>query len=71
MDTEVHEIDGWKVRLSRREGDTLRFRAEARDDQWHRYAEAFSAQAYDALAKISNKTGIDLQLLLRTFSVSW
>ncbi len=61
------EIDGWKVRLSQQFGDTPAYKAEARDPLWGKYAEGFGNTAIEALTKVRDKTGVDLQELLASF----
>lgn len=63
------EIDGWHVALHERDTQTLKFRAEASDQWWQRYAEAFGLDARDALTKLADKTGLDLDELATTFGV--
>ena len=63
-------VDGWVVRLMRTEcGDYPRYKAEGRDDRWGRYGEAFAENGREALTKLSERTGLDLDELLITFGI--
>lgn len=70
MTERTEEIDGWKVRLSRTgNGDYPKFHAEAKDDLWGKYGEAFAETADDALRRLAHQTEIDVDELLITFGM--
>lgn len=64
-----HDVDGYQVRLQRSNGQEYypKYRAEAKDDTWGNYYEACASTAYDALARLADKSGIDREELLITF----
>lgn len=70
MTERCEEIDGWKVRLVRSSNaDYPKYHAEARDDLWGKYGEAFAETADDALRKLAARTDLDTDELLITFGV--
>ena len=63
-------VDGLVVRLMRTEcGDYPRYKAECRDEMWGRYSVAFAENGREALTKLSEQTGLDLDELLITFGI--
>lgn len=68
MQEVTHFVDGFRVRLQRRD-EPVKYHAEAKDDVWARYEETFAGTAYDALSKLAAKTGIERDELLITFGL--
>lgn len=70
MTERTEEIDGYKIRLCKTDnGDYPRYKAEARDDLWGRYAEAYAENSHDALCKLADRIGLDQEEVLITFGV--
>jgi len=65
-----HEVDGYKIRLVKSDaGEYPKYKAEARDDLWGKYGEAYAETSYDALCKLSERMEIDRDEVLITFGV--
>lgn len=67
MNDIYHEVDGYKIRLQRRDDLLTKYHAEAKDDVWARYHESFASDATDCLSKLAAKTGLDREELLIVF----
>ena len=71
MNERCHEVDGWKLRLQRSANtDYPKYHAEARDDLWGRYAEAFGEDAYDVLSKLADRANLNRDEVLITFGIT-
>lgn len=64
-----HDVDGWHVRLWRRDDPALPFAADASELAWDRRHDAVGLDMADALAKLARLTDLDAEELFLAFGV--
>lgn len=65
-----HEVDGYTIRLAKSDnGEYPKYKAEARDDLWGKYGEAYAENSFDALCKLAERMELDREELLITFGL--
>lgn len=62
-------VDGWRVRVWRRDDPALPYAADATEPIWDRKHDAVGLDLADALTKLARQTDIDVDELFLAFGV--